>query len=287
MYPGEEDWSEEVHLCMYCAAGFSSTAALLTHQCRKKRLEEEQTDPRYTWSCDLCTRRFASNDGLYKHKRSVHEGVVHCCPTCGKDFTQASSLNKHIATVHRQEKLFPCTQCGKQFSQKGNLNQHVAAVHEDSKPYKCSTCGKGFTSAAYLNKHISTVHLKEKQFPCPHCGKRFGRKTHLEEHVAGVHEGVRYACDQCDYSASTKSDLLRHLKMIHLKEYPFPCDNCDSGYVRRRELDAHMKSKHPVEYQKSIDDYITLHPEECNECGKRFKTEIELRRHRENIHKLE
>ena len=62
------------------------------------------------------------------------------------------------------------------------------------------------------------MHLKEKQFPCPHCGKRFGKKHYLEEHVAGVHEGVRYACDQCDYSASIKSNLLMHVKMIHLKE---------------------------------------------------------------------
>ena len=217
---------------MYCAAGFSSTAELLTHQCRKKRLAEEQTDPRYTWSCDLCTRRFASNRGLHYHKRSVHEGVVHCCPTCRKDFTRASNLNKHIATVHRQEKLFPCTQCEKQFSHKGNLNDHIAAVHEGSKPYKCSTCGKGFTQARHLNTHISNVHLKEKQFPCPHCGKRFGQKVVLDRHVAGVHEGVRYACDQCDFSATRKSNLWMHVKMIHLKEYPFPCDNCDSGIYK-------------------------------------------------------
>ena len=43
------------------------------------------------------------------------------CDACGKTFTQAGDLKKHITTVHNSQKDHKCYSCGKAFSKAGNL----------------------------------------------------------------------------------------------------------------------------------------------------------------------
>ena len=40
------------------------------------------------------------------------------------------------------------------------------------------------------------------------------------------HESVEYPCDQCDYKATLKGNILKHLKSKH-EGIKFPCDQCD------------------------------------------------------------
>ena len=48
-----------------------------------------------------------------------------------------------------------------------------------------------------------------------------------------------------------------------------------------------MKSKHPLEYQQREEEYKEQNPEQCNKCAKRFKNQIELKRHKDHIHTQE
>ena len=54
-------------------------------------------------------------------------------------------------------KDYKCESCGKSFSHAGNLKKHIHTVHKGHKDYKCKSCGKSF-SHAHLKKHIHTVH---------------------------------------------------------------------------------------------------------------------------------
>ena len=61
------------------------------------------------------------------------------------------------------------------------------------------------------------------------------------KHLKSKHQGVKYPCDQCDYKATQKGDLLRHLKSIH-EGVKYPCGQCDYKATERSSLSRHFKS---------------------------------------------
>uniref|UniRef100_A0A4W5R634 C2H2-type domain-containing protein n=1 Tax=Hucho hucho TaxID=62062 RepID=A0A4W5R634_9TELE len=58
--------------------------------------------------------------------------VFHKCPDCGKEFTQANKLERHMRT-HTGERPYQCSVCGMRFNQKGNLKTHFK-VHTGECP---------------------------------------------------------------------------------------------------------------------------------------------------------
>ena len=80
------------------------------------------------------------------------------CECCGKSFSQAEILKKHIHRVHEGHKDFKCISCGKLFSKAGNLKKHTHTVHEGRKDHKCGFCGKSFFLANHLKNHENKIH---------------------------------------------------------------------------------------------------------------------------------
>ena len=67
-------------------------------------------------------------------KQAIHEGSKdYKCESCGKSFSGAPYLKKHIHTVHEGYKDFKCESCGKSFSQSSNLKKHIRTNHEGHK----------------------------------------------------------------------------------------------------------------------------------------------------------
>ena len=58
-----------------------------------------------------------------------------------------------------------------------------------------------------------------------------------------VNEGVKYACDQCDYQATTKFDLTRHNKSRH-EGIKYDCDQCEYQATSQSSLKRHSKAVH-------------------------------------------
>ena len=61
----------------------------------------------------------------------------------------------HTVQGHKNNK---CNSCGKNFSKAGNLKKHIHTIHEGLKDYKCEFCGKSFSQAVLLKNHIYKVH---------------------------------------------------------------------------------------------------------------------------------
>ena len=95
-----------------------------------------------------------------------------------------------------------------------------------------------------MQRHLDSVHGNQK-FPCNLCGSTFNRKDSLKNHIQLKHGSLGpklFQCLQCDYQATQKCHLLRHVKTAHGTQ-KFPCDYCDKIFGRKDTLNAHIKKK--------------------------------------------
>ena len=56
----------------------------------------------------------------------------------------------------------------------------------------------------------------DANFQCKDCERTFISPSGLWNHTKSKHEGVKYACNQCDYQAGYQSNLHYHMKKEHL-----------------------------------------------------------------------
>ena len=77
-------------------------------------------------------------------------------------------------------------------------------------------------------------------YPCDQCDYKATVKNDLLRHIKSRHEGVKYPCNQCDYNTTQKTYyLLTHMKSKH-KGVKYPCDQCDYKATQRYALSKHQ-----------------------------------------------
>ncbi len=84
-----------------------------------------------------------------------------------------------------------------------------------------------FNLYIFIQKHQLHIFLffsfQMAAFECIICAKKFTAKRNLTAHVKAVHEGIRnYACDLCNYKATTKQNIETH-KLSHQSRRNFTC----------------------------------------------------------------
>ena len=65
---------------------------------------------------------------------------------------------------------------------------------------------------------MKSVH-EGQQFQCSHCEYKATQKQNLQKHIKSVHEGQTFACTlaHCDYKTKWKNTLVKHKKKKHTK----------------------------------------------------------------------
>ena len=66
----------------------------------------------------------------------------------------------------------------------------------------------------------------------------------IREHEQNVHDGLKFDCNLCDYKASIKGNLRRHLKANHKKESKVECPVCQFETFHRNSLKRHQTNVH-------------------------------------------
>ena len=123
-------------------------------------------------------------------ERSVVDGKFKFqCPTCDKWFPKIGNLYRHIRTVHNgiRPPKFSCSQCDYEYTRKDDLTHHIQATHEGIRKINaCTQCNFESTRQEHLTEHIQAKHDGIK-FKCEHCDYQ-GSKGSLRSHVSRMHE---------------------------------------------------------------------------------------------------
>ncbi|XP_062865871.1 zinc finger and BTB domain-containing protein 12-like [Trichomycterus rosablanca] len=109
-----------------------------------------------TVACEQCGLAFSSIEDLTAHSRSAH--LLYICPCCGKHFSQANNLARHMV-VHRAAKVHSCPVCHKTFTQKTTLIDHMN-MHSGERPHVCAFCHVCFAHKPALRRHLKEQHGK-------------------------------------------------------------------------------------------------------------------------------
>ncbi|XP_053565003.1 myoneurin [Bombina bombina] len=219
--------------------------------------------------CNTCGKVFSEASSLRRHMR-IHKGVKpYVCHLCAKAFTQCNQLKTHVRT-HTGEKPYQCKLCDKGFAQKCQLVFHSRMHHGEEKPYKCDACNLQFATSSNLKIHLRK-HSGEKPYVCDRCGQRFAQASTLTYHVRR-HTGEKpYVCDTCGRSFAVSSSLITHARK-HTGEKPYTCRVCAKSFISSGELNKHIWT------------HTGERPFVCDLCGNSYTDVKNLKKHKSKMH---
>ena len=239
-------------------------------------IDEKLTKSKINRKCSYCRKGFTDLNKLKEHVKNCFM-KKHPCKECDLKFATESKLERHVNECHLQIKEFECKDCEKSFARKDKLADHVEAVHQKKQKYLCSKCGKGFYHKFNMTRHVITCKKRgKKKEPreCPECDREFTFKSELKRHIEVVHLKIKsHKCEHCGKGFSQKCMLEDHVNAVHLKKREHQCQDCGNSFARLSQLNRHVSAVHLLEKEH-----------ECPECDKSFARRDRLKSHVMAVH---
>lgn len=116
----------------------------------------------------------------------------------------------------------------------------------------------------FISPYVQVTHLEKSTrriFKCERCPQMCSRRSDLQKHVKVVHENQRnHSCTFCDKTCSTSGNLRRHVEARHSanRDKIHSCDKCDYVTHSKVYLAQHVRRHNPANRP------------ECYFCRKKF-----------------
>lgn len=186
-------------------------------------------DIEHLFECENCDYKTYNLKDFRFHKKINHKPIKYkdhaaICPYCALSIK--SSLDDHIANIHKKEKNFFCDLCSFAAYRKISLEYHILQNHCDEKSFNCSFCSFKTVTKQRLKVHMRNMHeTAHESFPCRYaeCEKSFTKKANLEYHIKRCHEGeMNFLCEHpgCDKVFHTRQERKNHFSNQHGKNRP-------------------------------------------------------------------
>ncbi|KAJ8704805.1 hypothetical protein PYW08_012125 [Mythimna loreyi] len=149
--------SSDRYECDCCSETFNRREKLWEHKAEAHRGS-------MTVRCEVCRKCFEDDAELAAHDRShTADERAGRCPQCGLTFPRYEQLRRHLTCAHgaappagSARLPHACAQCGKRFSHAHSLTRHM---HNHAKQlYRCVVCKASFARADQLAQHLNS-HL--------------------------------------------------------------------------------------------------------------------------------
>ncbi|KAF7663873.1 hypothetical protein LDENG_00199380 [Lucifuga dentata] len=256
-------------------------------------LENESGD----YHCTVCDLHLSSSLKLQEHM-NLHTGArPYCCAECGKRFCQMYNYRAHLRTHARTKgDRRMCRVCLMRFVSEEDLKAHQASTHFEDEFYECDLCKLVFTSLKACEYHVQ-FHKNMPGVICELCGRNFSNPKSLARHRSKTCNHT-FKCTDCPKIFSKKNALLKH-SFSHLGLLPYTCIRCHChfrlaklyrqhkcepqrihcvaclrAFVNQEDFQQHKKDTGCWGHQGVKKDEIR-----CLECGQRFDTSEELKKH--------
>ena len=101
-------------------------------------------------------------------------------------------------------------------------------------------------------KHMPRQAQEVFACTCEQCGFMAPSRRDLKQHMKFHRKGpeLKLYCEHCSFVTDCESRLRRHV-LIHTKERPFACGLCDYTATQKEHVVRHMKARHQLEVASS------------------------------------
>jgi len=254
-----EENESNVYVCKTDGCTFHPTiheSKALKHAILHSKGTKTKIRPKKIIKCIQCEFTCGKKVDLNRHWKSIHaQDEKPLCSYCAKHFSSQDSLRRHISTIHLKftnQAAVSCSMCVKTFRDQTCLKRHIQNNHTEKK-FECDLCSKSFALKSILDKHVRCVHEVNVdnsvlKFECHRCNKRVACKSKLDKHMIKHQKDEKglLICDICGDEFSSKSNLKRHMTVIHEEKKMLKCKWCDKCFrdnyhKTRHEVTAHVE----------------------------------------------
>lgn len=154
-----------------------------------------------SYPCEMCN--FSANDfQSFNQHRRTHRSTLVKCEICNDDHRYTLlDLTKHFTSQHCVNGNFQCEKCRFSTQDVGTFVQHIHRHNEIQ--YNCEKCHHVSFSEEEFQKH-AVSHTGTFPFSCQYCNYMASRKNYLLKHIITLHKDHLYAKDKMNTNDNEK-----------------------------------------------------------------------------------